>query len=100
MTMMPIRSVKPPSAHCTTNQKREAKQKLGARMKKATRPVASNAILMIVRLMATVHLPLGGNGFDFRARTVVSTVKTSCMYGTINMAGRQLALREETGKGV
>lgn len=79
ITTIAIRSANPISAHFATNQKRAAKQKLGARMKKVIRPVASKAILTIVIQMATVHLLLGGKGLDLRARNVVSMVKTSCM---------------------
>lgn len=73
-----IKIAKPPSAHFATNQKRDAKQIFGARMKNVTRPVASSAILTIVRQIGTVHLPLGGNGFDLSARNAVSMVKATC----------------------
>lgn len=68
---------KPPSAHLATNQKSEAKQKLGGRMKKPTTPVATRRTLTITRQMTVVHLPLEGNGLVLRARKVISNPKTS-----------------------
>ena len=75
-----------PSAHLATNQNRDAKQKFGARMKRATRPVTTSKIFITTRQITTSHLPLGGNGLVLRPRMVSSSPNTSWMYGTMKIA--------------
>lgn len=85
-TAIRINRATAPSAHLATNQNREAKQKFGARMKKATRPVITSKIFITTRQIATSHLPLGGNGLVLKPRMTTSSPNTSWMYGTIKIA--------------
>lgn len=86
-TSMTTNKAKAPSAHLATNQKREAKQKFGARIKKATRPVATSRIFMTTKHITASHFPLEGKGFVLRPRMATSSPNISCMYGTIKIAG-------------
>lgn len=77
---MSVSKTKQPRLYLCRNQKREAKQKFGGRMKCVTMYVKTRSIPTMARQMATFHLPLRENGIRrWKDRMTTSSPKTSWM---------------------